>query len=51
MRLSWATEGATVTMGRTVYNADGDAIIDAIIDEEYVSEYVPWPNGYSMARA
>ena len=47
MRLSWATEGATVTMGRTVYNADGDAIID----EEYVSEYVPWPNGYSMARA
>jgi vancomycin resistance protein YoaR len=41
-QIDWATEGATVTVGRTVYNADGDVIID----EAYVSEYVPWPNGY-----
>lgn len=41
-QIDWATEGATVTVGRTVYNADGDVLID----EEYVSEYVPWPNGY-----
>jgi vancomycin resistance protein YoaR len=41
-QIDWATEGATVTVGRTVTNADGEVIID----EEFVSEYVPWPNGY-----
>ncbi|MDX1683525.1 MAG: VanW family protein, partial [Phycisphaeraceae bacterium] len=41
-QIDWATEGATVTVGRTVYDQNGNVIID----EEFVSQYVPWPNGY-----
>jgi vancomycin resistance protein YoaR len=41
-QIDWATEGATVTVGRTVYNANGEVIIQ----EDFVSNYIPWPNGY-----
>ncbi|MAU00596.1 MAG: hypothetical protein CL608_25920 [Anaerolineaceae bacterium] len=41
-QIDWATEGATVTVGRTVYNADGQIILQ----EDFVSNYVPWPGGY-----
>lgn len=41
-QIDWATEGAKVTVGRTVYNADGEVIIQ----EDFVSNYIPWPNGY-----
>ena len=33
---------ATVTVGRTVYNAEGQVMLD----EQFVSNYIPWPNGY-----
>ncbi|MFZ1399557.1 MAG: VanW family protein, partial [Candidatus Promineifilaceae bacterium] len=41
-QIDWATEGAKVTVGRTVYNANGEVIIQ----EDFVSNYIPWPNGY-----
>jgi vancomycin resistance protein YoaR len=41
-QIDWATEGAKVTVGRTVYNADGEIMIH----EDFVSNYVPWANGY-----
>ena len=41
-QIDWATEGATVTVGRTVYNAEGQVMLD----EQFVSNYIPWPNGY-----
>lgn len=41
-QIDWATEGAKVTVGRTVYNASGEVILQ----EEYVSNYIAWPNGY-----
>ena len=41
-QIDWATEGAKVTVGRTVYNVNGDVIIQ----EDFVSNYIPWPNGY-----
>ncbi|HFQ94917.1 MAG TPA: hypothetical protein ENK32_12960, partial [Anaerolineae bacterium] len=41
-QIDWATEGARVTVGRTVYNADGEVILQ----EDFVSNYIPWPNGY-----
>lgn len=41
-QIDWATEGAKVTVERTVYNANGDVIIQ----EDYISNYIPWPNGY-----
>lgn len=36
----YAAEGATVTVQRQVYNADGQ-LID---DKTFVSNYIPWPN-------
>ena len=36
----YAAEGATVTIQRQVYNADGE-LID---DKTFVSNYIPWPN-------
>lgn len=41
-QIDWATEGADVTVHRTVYNADGDVILD----EYVVSNYIPYPNVY-----
>ncbi|HFQ93714.1 MAG TPA: hypothetical protein ENK32_06875, partial [Anaerolineae bacterium] len=36
-QIDWATEGARVTVGRTVYNADGEIILQ----EDFVSNYIP----------
>lgn len=41
-QIDWATEGARVTVGRTVYNADDQVILQ----EDFVSNYIPWPNGF-----
>ncbi|NHZ72136.1 MAG: hypothetical protein GWP17_03510, partial [Aquificales bacterium] len=41
-QIDWTTEGAKVTVGRTVYNADGDVILQ----EDFVSNYIPWASGY-----
>jgi vancomycin resistance protein YoaR len=41
-QIDWATEGAKVTVGRTVFNAAGEVIIQ----EDFVSNYIPWANGY-----
>lgn len=41
-QIDWATEGARVTVHRTVYNAEGDILID----EDVVSNYIPYPNVY-----
>lgn len=41
-QIDWATEGADVTVARTVYNADDEAILQ----ETFVSRYIPWANGY-----
>ena len=41
-QIDWATEGARVTVGRTVYNADDEIILR----EDIVSNYIPWPNGF-----
>ena len=40
VQIDWATEGADVSVQRTVYNADGDVILDEIV----VSNYIPYPN-------
>jgi vancomycin resistance protein YoaR len=42
VQIDWTTEGAQVTVHRTVYNADGDVLID----EDVVSNYIPYPNVY-----
>lgn len=41
-QIDGATEGATVTVHRTVTNAEGVVLID----EDIVSYYIPWPNIY-----
>ncbi|MCA9996674.1 MAG: VanW family protein [Anaerolineales bacterium] len=41
-QIDWATEGATVTVHRTVTNAEGVLLID----EDFVSQYIPWANAY-----
>ncbi len=42
VQYDYATEGAQVTVGRQVYNAD-----DVLIEErDFVSNYIPWPNVY-----
>lgn len=41
-QIDWATEGATVTVHRTVTNAEGVVLID----EDFVSRYIPWANAY-----
>lgn len=41
-QIDWATEGADVSVQRTVYNADGEVIID----ETVISNYIPYPNVY-----
>ena len=41
-QIDWATEGATVTIHRTVTNAEGVLLID----EDLVSQYIPWANAY-----
>lgn len=39
-QIDWATQGADVTVHRTVYNANGDILID----EDVSSHYIPYPN-------
>jgi vancomycin resistance protein YoaR len=41
-QIDWATEGARVTVGRTVFNADDEIILQ----EDFVSDYIPWPSGF-----
>lgn len=41
-QIDWATEGADVYVGRTVYNADGEIILE----ETVVSNYIPFPNTF-----
>lgn len=41
-RIDYATEGATVTINRTVYNAEGEVLID----EDFVSQYIPWADAF-----
>ncbi len=41
-QVNWAAEGSDVTVYRTVYNRDGQVIID----EDILSDYVPWQNIY-----
>ncbi len=41
-QIDYATEGADVFVGRTVYNADGEVILD----ETVVSNYIPYPNTF-----
>ncbi len=41
-QIDWTTEGADVTVQRIVYNANGDEIIN----EFFVSNYIPYPNVY-----
>lgn len=43
-QIDWATEGAKVTVGRTVYNANGEVIIQ----EDFVSNYIPGPMAICM---
>ncbi|RMH02160.1 MAG: hypothetical protein D6706_00655 [Chloroflexi bacterium] len=42
-QIDWATEGARVTVNRTVYNANGDLILQ----DSFVSNYIPWPNVFN----
>ncbi len=42
-QVDWAIEGADVTVGRSVFNTDGDLIREDI----FVSNYVPWQNIYN----
>jgi vancomycin resistance protein YoaR len=39
-QVDWAVEGADVTVGRSVYNANGELIRQ----ENFVSHYIPWQN-------
>lgn len=41
-QIDWATEGADVSVQRTVYNADGQVIEQRVFE----SNYIPWPNVY-----
>ena len=41
-RIDYATEGATVTIRRTVRNAEGAVLID----EDFVSQYIPWADAF-----
>lgn len=41
-QIDWATEGADVTVNRTVYNADEQVILQ----ESIRSHYIPYPNVY-----
>ena len=41
-QIDWATDGADVTVQRIVYNAGGDELIN----EFFVSNYIPYPNVY-----
>ena len=42
VQYDWAVEGARVTVGWRVFNADNQ-----LIDEHnFVSNYIPWPNVY-----
>jgi vancomycin resistance protein YoaR len=41
-QVDWAVEGADVTVGRTVYNANGDLLRQ----DTFVSHYIPWQNIY-----
>jgi vancomycin resistance protein YoaR len=41
-QVDWAVEGADVTVGRIVYNANGDLLRQ----DTFVSNYVPWQNIY-----
>lgn len=41
-QVDWAVEGADVTVGRTVINANGDLIRQ----DTFVSNYIPWQNIY-----
>ncbi len=43
VQIDSAVEGATVAVGRTVKNADGEVILD----ETVISNYIPYPNVYS----
>ncbi len=43
-KVDWATEGADVTVLRTVYNADGVPLYGE--DELFISHYIPVPNVY-----
>ena len=42
VQIDWATEGADVSIQRTVLNADGDLLIDEVM----TSNYIPYPNVY-----
>jgi vancomycin resistance protein YoaR len=42
IQIDWATDGADVTIHRTVLNANGDVLID----RDIVSNYIPYPNVY-----
>ena len=42
IQIDWATDGADVTIHRTVLNANGDVLID----QDMVSNYIPYPNVY-----
>jgi vancomycin resistance protein YoaR len=42
VQIDWATDGADVTIHRTVLNANGDTLIDQFV----VSNYIPYPNVY-----
>ncbi len=41
-QVDWAVEGADVTVGRSVYNANGELIRQ----DTFVSNYIPWQNIY-----
>lgn len=41
-QVDWAVEGADVTIGRSVFNANGDLIRQ----DTFVSNYIPWQNIY-----
>lgn len=43
VQIDTAVEGATVAVGRTVKNADGETILD----ETVISNYIPYPNVYN----
>ncbi len=42
LQIDWATPGVDVLVRRTVYNADGEILID----ESVFSNYIPYPNTY-----
>ena len=42
LQIDWATPGVDVVVHRTVYNADGETLIDEAVN----SHYIPYPNTY-----